>query len=96
LVDRTALRKGAMTTTQTRQMALESLKEEARANAFSNVDEDDEEIVVTEGVLMDLINELRFVDLLYCVHFKNSTPNLNPAPSGAFRISPFLKVTVRP
>lgn len=41
-------------------MALATLKEEAKANAFSNL-EDEEELVVTEQALMDLINELRSV-----------------------------------
>lgn len=43
------------------QMALATLKEEARANAFANLDDEEEELVVTEGALMDLVNELRFV-----------------------------------
>ena len=64
-----------MTPTQLPQMALESLKEEARANAFANMDEDDDELVVTEGALMDLINELRFVDPICCVHFSKPSQN---------------------
>jgi hypothetical protein len=42
-------------------MALATLKEEAKANAFSNLEDDEEELVVTEQALMDLINELRSV-----------------------------------
>jgi len=39
-------------------MALESLKEQARANAFANQDEQEEEVQVNRQTLMDLVNRI--------------------------------------